>query len=364
MTTFVSFPPAPAKKTVNRKVYTRFQDVQETDYGTIRFKLPGSANTFTAWAESTEGGRWVLLLQYVHRGGTNPVLRDIIPYNNLPAHSSAALGTDESAIPARWGNISAAYLGLFPDATANLELRFYGRTSAHARIIHFKTDRIIDRWRDNVGNMIGVNSSYTLLSGHNANLPRSTSAGFNQQNVTNFPYYTGGLYHWACRGLGTRWEVDDYPNNSANHTIHRVWCRYRETPIGPLVKFADFNSVGNWVLAGNVVIVGGRAVYSGGNTVINGIVSQVVQTQNGSMYRLTYNVGVNPGAPNIARLLVEVRNAADNALITSLLSPATAAYTMNFTAPGPVNIRFIDQTNNTVSTDCTLDNVTLTPEVS
>lgn len=123
-------------------IYQRFSDVKPNDNGLITFKL-GNNPSFQAWANPAYGGGWVLVAQFVHAGGTNPVLTEIAPHNNLPV-AGGVLGDNHSGIPSQWGMISLAFLQAFPDATADLELRFYGITSAHNRIINFITDAIKD----------------------------------------------------------------------------------------------------------------------------------------------------------------------------------------------------------------------------
>ena len=360
MPTGVTYQAAQAVTLNNLQPYRRLSDVKSTDNGPIQFKL-GTNPVFTGYADNSFGGGWILILQHVHAANTNPALRTIAAYNNLPVLSSAALGTDESAITANWGCIAPAFLQAFPDATADLEFRFFGQTSGHARIIHFITDSaMISRFRDNVGNMLDVNFQYQLLTGHTATLPRAANSAFNQQSLTEFPMYVNGANHWGIRGLGSRWEVDDFPGNSANSTIHRSWVRYKQSTTTPLVNNGDLNQgATGWTLTGNVVASGGILTFSGGDTAINGIASQVCQTEAGSQYNLRYNIGQIGAGAGIARLIVEVRDSATNALIASLLSTATATYNIPFTARGPVLLRFIDNTTSTTNKDCTLDNVSL-----
>ena len=41
--------------------------------------------------------------------------------------------------------------------------------------------------------------------------------------LTNFPFWRGSQAHWGIRGLGNRWEVDDFPGNSNYNTLHMVF---------------------------------------------------------------------------------------------------------------------------------------------
>jgi hypothetical protein len=173
---------------------------------------------------TTDGGGWTLVLNYLHLGNTNPAL--IEKTNALPLVGSATLGVDESASTTTWGHTTPAYLSKFTFS----ELRFYGKTSAHGRVIHFRTNNAntISYFKTGSGNMSGVATSYTSLTGHTANLPGSTANYIVDQGniaMTNFPMYLNGTYHWGIRGSAYRWEVDDFPNNSVYSTFHQIWIR-------------------------------------------------------------------------------------------------------------------------------------------
>lgn len=175
---------------------------------------------------TTDGGGWTLVLNYLHLANTNPAL--VVKTNALPLQGSTTLGTDESASASTWGHASNSYLNSFTFS----ELRFYGKTSLHARVIHFKTSHsnTINYFKTGTGSMTGIatTGNYTTLTGHTANLPGSSGSYFtNQGNIsmTEFPMYLGATYHWGIHGLGSRWEVDDYPNNYAYSTFHQIWIR-------------------------------------------------------------------------------------------------------------------------------------------
>ena len=173
---------------------------------------------------TTDGGGWTLVLNYLHRGGTNPALQ--VKTNSLPVLGSTVLGTDESGSSTTWGHAAPSYLNSFNFP----ELRFYGATSGHSRIIHFKTSHAntISYFKTGNGSMTGINTNFTILSGHTGNLPASAANYFtNEQTLamTNFPFWLSGTYHWGIQGHGSRWEVDDYPGNSANNTFHQIWIR-------------------------------------------------------------------------------------------------------------------------------------------
>lgn len=173
---------------------------------------------------TTDGGGWTLVLNYLHAGGTNPAL--VTRTNSLPVQGSTTLGTNEAASATTWGHASNTYLSSFTFS----EIRFYGKTNAHARIINFKTSHsgALSYFKTGTGSVSGIQSSYTALSGHSAYLPAS-SASFhtNEGNnaMTEFPFWLAGTYHWGIRGGGTRWELDNYPANGAYDTFHQIWIR-------------------------------------------------------------------------------------------------------------------------------------------
>lgn len=173
---------------------------------------------------TTDGGGWTLVLNYLHAGGTNPVL--VYKTTTLPLIGSTVLGTDESTSATTWGHTTPAYLSKFTFS----ELRLYATTNAHNRIMHFKTSHsgTISYFKTGSGGMSGIASSYTALASHSAYLPGSTLHYITDQldnAMTNFPFWLNGTYHWGIRGGSVRWEVDDYNNGYSYHTLHQIWIR-------------------------------------------------------------------------------------------------------------------------------------------
>lgn len=187
----------------------------------------GVGGTISCECDMTaDGGGWTLVLNYQHLGGTNPNLS--IKNGSLPLLGATVLGTDESSSATTWGHIQPSYLNVF----AFSELRFYGITSGHSRMIHFKTSHsnTISYFKTGTGSMTGINipANFTTLSGHTAFLPASTASyleNMADNAMTDFPFWRRDTFHWGIRGHGTRWEVDDFPGTSGNNTFHQIWIR-------------------------------------------------------------------------------------------------------------------------------------------
>lgn len=173
---------------------------------------------------TTDGGGWTLVLNYLHRGGTDPALKTFT--TSLPVLGSTSLGVDESASTTSWGHTAPSYLNAFIFS----ELRFYGATNAHTRVIHFKTTHAntINYFRTGSGSMTNINTSFATLPSHSAFLPNSAANFFSNEGnlaMTNFPFWLSGTYHWGIKGHNYRWEVDDFNNSASWNTHHQIWIR-------------------------------------------------------------------------------------------------------------------------------------------
>jgi hypothetical protein len=86
----------------------------------------------------------------------------------------------------------------------------------------------LDYFESGVGNCSGLASANRERPGHTAFLPDAGANFYTDQGdlaMTQFPFWLNGTYHWGIQGLGSRWEVDDFPGNPNFNTLHRIWVR-------------------------------------------------------------------------------------------------------------------------------------------
>jgi hypothetical protein len=170
---------------------------------------------------ATDGGGWMLVLNYVHQANTTPAL--LPRQTDLPLMGSSTLGASESGT-ANWGHGAPAVLGKINFS----ELRFFCRSSASTRVIHFKigTTSCVSYAKTGLGECQGYSTS-VKLAGHTGFLPDAAThvimdAG--DYALTNNTFYkpSNPKYEWLMSG--SEWECDDSVGASAS-TIHRVWVR-------------------------------------------------------------------------------------------------------------------------------------------
>jgi IPT/TIG domain len=194
------------------------------------FKIDHDNNSATARKnvscdQVTDGGGWTAILNYVHKAGTNPVTTPLA--STFPIVTAASLGTDESLVVASWGHVDGSFL----TALSFTDIRFYCKTSGHTRTVDFKTAQVscLSYLKTGSGGCTTVGTASTLLTAHTAihvpQLVNGTVASSATDAITNFPFYNGGAGHWGIRGLGNRWECDDYPAGPGLDTLHRAWIR-------------------------------------------------------------------------------------------------------------------------------------------
>lgn len=175
---------------------------------------------------TTDGGGWTLVLNYNHLENTDPALK-IFTFS-LPLQGQTALGNDEST-SIYWGHADTALMkALYFD-----EVRFYGITSGHNRIMNFKTSHpgTISYFKTGIGSTEGISTNFTPLAAHTSFLPAAINLSISDRGnfaMTDYPLWTGSTYHWYLGGFDPacikRWEVDDYPCNTPS-TFHQIWVR-------------------------------------------------------------------------------------------------------------------------------------------
>ena len=91
------------------------------------------------------------MLNYLHQGGTNPDLA--INSIATPQLGTGVLGDDGSLAVSTWGHASNSLLAKFTFES----VRFYCETSAHERIVHFKSSlpNIVAYGQTGTGSMAG-----------------------------------------------------------------------------------------------------------------------------------------------------------------------------------------------------------------
>lgn len=211
---------------------------------------------------------WVLALNYIHKGGTNPDLniRDttkgfpILPsdgsldFENVDINGTVQDGSTYDS----WGhtgndlfNKICVALGSPANKDNGCEIRFLGKTADHTRIIHFKTndERLIKDFRygdenhrsyEGIGHDAG--DMVETLPSHTAKLPTGTVAdgtfpdgfptkcfGVGDLAMTDYPFYHGGHAYWGIKASTHHpWEVDNYRNTAPyniDNTYHQIWVR-------------------------------------------------------------------------------------------------------------------------------------------
>jgi hypothetical protein len=175
---------------------------------------------------TTDGGGWTLVLNYNHLVNTNPALNVLT--HNLPLQGMTSLGFDESNT-VYWGHADTALMNAIPFD----EVRFYGITSGHNRVMDFKTSHIgtISYFKTGIGSTEGISTNFTALAAHTTFLPAAINMTVTNRGnyaMTDYPLWTGSTYHWYLGGEDPvcfqRWEVDDYPCNTPS-TFHQIWVR-------------------------------------------------------------------------------------------------------------------------------------------
>jgi hypothetical protein len=179
----------------------------------------------------TDGGGWTLILNYNHKGATNPELS--VRTESLPLLGSQVLGKDESLEPAFWGHAGNEMLRAL---TGFRELRFYCRSSENTRVMHFKTAdaSCIAAVQLGNGSCENMRDDFVPMSDHTAILPAAMDRAEYDRLDETLTYNTFGRMEagtldrmWSIRAEPSQqvWECDFGSNSAEFHTLHRVWIR-------------------------------------------------------------------------------------------------------------------------------------------
>ncbi len=173
---------------------------------------------------TTDGGGWTMVLNYLRLTGTDPA--PVVRTTSLPVINSSVLGTGEEGT-IYWGHAGNALLSNFDFTT----VRFYGLSSDHTRVLHFKHTQVamVDYFQTGAGaiDRVDLQANFTPLAGHTANLPGlATNNNGNQNNnaMLRRPFRRNNVYEWDINN-GDDWEMDNNLNNSNHNTLHRIWIR-------------------------------------------------------------------------------------------------------------------------------------------
>ncbi len=176
---------------------------------------------------TTDGGGWTLVLNYNHLINTSPDLK--VFTDSLPIQGQTTPGFDESKT-LYWGHAGNLVMTALPFD----EIRFYGITSDHIRVIDFKTSHAgtVSYFKTGLSSTAGIRDNYTALAAHSSFLPASINLSVSDRGdfaMTDYPLWTASAYHWYLGGVdvncAVRWEVDNYPCNYTPSTFHQIWVR-------------------------------------------------------------------------------------------------------------------------------------------
>jgi len=184
--------------------------------------------------EKDQYGTWVAVMNYEHYQNNDPSVTPGSTFPQLPNGKTNSSDVQSSGSNGELKHVDK--INQYGNTWDNVDaVRLEATTENHSRKIHYFTenqnviDAVVQTQNSGEAGASDLKDQTTFYSDHNANLP---DAGNNQTSSNSdrifgyeFPMYLGGTHHWALSGNGNRWEVDDYPNDDSNSTVHRIWVR-------------------------------------------------------------------------------------------------------------------------------------------
>jgi hypothetical protein len=219
----VDVPPPPSPPTNLR---TLFDGVMNTGKKFIKI----GNYVYPVFVYVSSYGKWLMIMNYHHRAGTNPDLYIRGEVDGFPMHRHE-LGFDGSTDRTTYGHVGNKLLNaLYTQCGGFTKMLFYGENSK-GNLIHFMTSdqKFIDYARTGRGSLAG-GYSWQALPGHNASIPTHAPNVYDNQGdraLTEYPFWRWGEAHWSVKGWGKNWEVDDWQYNmrveDMPHTIHHIY---------------------------------------------------------------------------------------------------------------------------------------------
>ncbi|MBV7269884.1 fibrinogen-like YCDxxxxGGGW domain-containing protein [Winogradskyella luteola] len=198
----------------------------------------GGLNPFDCYCDmTTDGGGWTMVMNYVQQGNPSWSTRNAsLPLLNTESLTRLPNGDVDTSVNHNeggsgtfWGHAGITIMGKFDFS----EVRFYGESSMHTRILHFKHEQeeMVDYFKTGVGqvNIPDLRNNFSAFTDHTAGLPFLATNGQSNRgdlSMINGPFGNnngGDRRQWQ---ITNNYRMDSNGLNNALHTtIHRVWIR-------------------------------------------------------------------------------------------------------------------------------------------
>ena len=210
----------------------------------LKYPQEDTEDTFQGYCDlSTDGGGWLLVLNYERAFGTRPLVKSNLaspPFMGQLEPDPNVDGSKDSdgAASKSWGHVNNdLFKKLRGDAT---EVRFYCTTSVHTDAIHFKAsnESIFSYFSTGVGRINGnIVSDHTDLDQHTAYLPQQAEPSYFASDQGDFAMLTNPFRNRFTDGRSQFWKIGgSHPNDwrcgfagsywGENHSsVHRIFIR-------------------------------------------------------------------------------------------------------------------------------------------